>query len=391
MKAAVLVLAAVFVAATATPARAQLGGLGKLKGIADKGVDAKQKFDDYNITDKEELALGEQVSQKLRDRFGVMQDEKVTKYVTLVGTLLAQNSKKPGYDWKFIVLDTDGVNAYAAPGGFVHVTRGLLGLMKNEAELAGVLGHEITHITEKHTVNAIKNQKGISIGADVAGGSSGSLRDQFIAKMAAAAFNKIFEGEFSRNDENESDKIGAQIANKVGYLPTGLADVLRKIDARNSGRDSRNGGWFASHPDTADRLQNNDKQVKAEKLTASATGESRYKSMVTFEAKPITEIATDEEGAAGLASGDKKKGDDPKAKDGKDAKKEEEPKKKGGFGSIAGGLTGKQQVSTQQASSAGARGVGGAPDRDAKGGPNKTPLGVKITAAELDAFKKGIA
>jgi beta-barrel assembly-enhancing protease len=391
MKAAAFVLGAMFVTGTAAPAHAQLGGLGKIKSGIDKGIDAKGKYDDMNFTDAEEKQLGEQVSLKLRDRFGVYQDEKVTKYVTLVGTTLAQASSRPTLDWKFIVLDTDGVNAYAAPGGFVHVTRGLLGLMKNEAELAGVLGHEITHITEKHTVNAIKNQKGISIGADVAGGSSGSLRDQFIAKMAAAAFNKIFEGEFSRNDENESDKIGAQIANKVGYLPTGLADVLRKIDARNSGRDSRNGGWFASHPDTADRLQNNDKQVKAEKLTASATGESRYKSMVTFEAKPITEIATDEEGAAGLASGDKKKGDDPKAKDGKDAKKEEEPKKKGGFGSIAGGLTGKQQVSTQQASSAGARGVGGAPDRDAKGGPNKTPLGVKITAAELDAFKKGIA
>ena len=388
MKAAVIVLAAVFVAATATPARAQLGGLGKLKGIADKGVDAKQKFDDYNITDKEEKQLGEQVSTKLRDRFGVMQDEKVTKYVTLVGTLLAQNSKRPTLDWQFIVLDTDGVNAYAAPGGYVHITRGLLGLMKNEAELAGVLGHEVTHITEKHTVNAIKNQKSISIGADVAGGSSGSLRDQFIAKMAAAAFNKIFEGEFSRNDEDESDKIGAQIANKVGYLPTGLADVLRKIDARNSGRDSRNGGWFASHPDTADRLLNNEKQIKAEKLTASATGEARYKSYITFEAKPITEIATSEEGAAGLAGSDKKKDDGKK----EDDKKAEEPKKKGGFGSALGGITGnKQQASTQQASSAGARGVGGAPDRDAKGGPTKTPLGVKITAAELEAFKKGIA
>ena len=78
MKAAAIVLSAVFVAAAATPAHAQLGGLGKLKGIADKGVDAKNKYDDYNITDKEEKQLGEQVSQKLRDRFGVMQDEKVT-------------------------------------------------------------------------------------------------------------------------------------------------------------------------------------------------------------------------------------------------------------------------------------------------------------------------
>ena len=115
MKPAALVLAAMFLAAAPAPARAQLGGLGKLKGIADKGVDAKNKFDDYNITDKEERQLGEDVSAKLRTRFGVYQDEKVTKYVSLVGTLLAQSSSRPNLNWQFIVLDTDGVNAYAAP------------------------------------------------------------------------------------------------------------------------------------------------------------------------------------------------------------------------------------------------------------------------------------
>ncbi len=386
MKAAAFVLAALFLAATASPARAQLGGLGKIKGAADKAADAKQKYDDYNITDKEERQLGEQVSLQLRDRFGVYQDQKVTKYVMLVGTVLAQTSRRPELDWKFIVLDTDGVNAYAAPGGFVHVTRGLLGLMKNEAELAGVLGHEVTHVTEKHTVNAIKQQKGISMAGEAAG-SGGGLRDQFIAKMAAAAFNKIFEGEFSRGDEEQADKIGAQLANKVGYLPSGIADVLKKIDARNAGRDSRNGGWFASHPDTADRLEKNAKQINAEKLTGKATAEARYKTNITFDAKPITEVPTDVEGAAGLAGGDKKKADD-KDKKAEEAKKDD-GKKKGGFGlsSITGN---KQQASSQQTASAGARGVGGAPDRDAKGGSNKSVLAVKVSASELDAFKKGI-
>lgn len=392
MKAAALVLSALFLAGSATPALAQLGGLGKLKGIADKGVNAKQKFDDYNITDKEERQLGEQVSLKLRNRFGVYQDAKVTKYVTLVGMMLAQASDHPDYDWQFIVLDTDGVNAYAAPAGFVHITRGLLGLMKNEAELAGVLGHEITHITKQHTVNAIRQQKGISLGSELAS-SGASLRDQFIARMSAAAFNKIFEGEFSRGDENQSDEIGTQLINKVGYLPTGLADVLKKVDARNTGRDGRNGGWFASHPDSKDRIEKNAKLIASEKLAGKATADERYKSYITFDAKPITEITMDVEGAEGLASGDKKKGDDPKAadsKDNKDEKKDDAPKKKGGFGSAVGSITGnKQQASTQQASSAGAR--GGLPDRDAKGGPNKSPLGVKITAAELEAFKKGIA
>jgi len=383
MKAAAFVFAAMFVAATATPARAQLGGLGKIKGAADKAIDTKGKIDDMNFTDAEEKQLGEQVSLKLRDRFGVYQDEKVTKYVTLVGTVLAQASTRPTLDWKFIVLDTDGVNAYAAPGGFVHVTRGLLGLMKNEAELAGVLGHEITHITAKHTIRAIQKSKGISAASDLSGtGASG--RTQFITKLSGMAFDKLFEGEFSREDENESDKIGTQISNKTGYLPSGIADVLKKIDARNAANTSRNGGWFASHPDTKDRIDKNGKQIASEKLTSKATVDARYKSMITFDAKAITEVTTVDDGASGLSSGSKKKGDEPKAADPKQA---EADKKKGGFGSESVG-GGKQQAASQQASSAGARGA--TPDRDAKGGPNKSPLGVKLTPAELEAFKKGI-
>jgi predicted Zn-dependent protease len=247
-RAALVLSAALFVISTAAPARAQLGGLGKIKGIADKAADAKGKFDDLNITDKEERLLGDQVSLKLREHFGVYQNEAVTKYVGLVGTALAQASTRPGLDWQFIVLDTDGVNAYAAPGGIVHITRGLLGLMKNESELAGVLGHEITHVTNKHTVHAIQKSKGISLASDEVGGG-GDLRTKFIAKMSGLAFNKLFEGEFSREDENDADKVGIQVANKIGYAPNGMVEVLKKIDARNGGREDRN-GLFASHPAT---------------------------------------------------------------------------------------------------------------------------------------------
>ena len=381
MKAAVFVLAAAFVAGTVTPAQAQFG---KILGGANKAIDTKNKIDDMTFTDEEERQMGEQVSLQLRNRFGVYQDEKVTKYVSLVGGVLAQSSTRPTIEWKFIVLDTDGVNAYAAPGGFVHITRGLLGLMKNEAELAGVLGHEITHITSKHTIHAIKKSKGISLGTDLAG-SGASYKTQVITRFAGVAYQKLFEGEWSRDDEDNSDKVGTQISNKVGYSPTGIADVLKKIAERNAGRQERN-GMFASHPSIKDRLANNEKLIKTEKLSATATGESRYKTYITFDAKPVTEIATSVEGAEGLAAGGKKKEDDKT----EETAKKDEPKKKGGFGSGLGAITGnKQQASTQQASSAGAR--GGVPDRDAKGGPNKNPLGVKITAAELEAFKKGIA
>ena len=382
MKAAAFVLAAMFVAGGAAPAQAQFGGLGKLKKAADKAVDTKDKFDAMNFTDEEEKQLGEQVSQKLRERFGVVQSEPVTKYVTLVGKVIAASSSRPNLDWQFIVLDTDGVNAYAAPGGFVHVTRGLLAMMKNEAQLAGVLGHEVTHIAVKHTIRSIQKNKGSELAADTVGGSGG-LKTALLAKVADLSFRNIFDGAFSQADEGESDKLGAQMANKAGYAAGGMADVLKMIAERNAGRQDRN-GFFASHPDTKDRINKIEKQVKDEKLTSAATVDARYGQFIKFEPKPITEIAMDVEGAAGLAGGDKKKADEKKA----DEPKKDEPKKGRSFG-IPGVSASKQNQSGQQVASAGAR--GGVPDRDAIGGPNKSRLGVKISAAELEAFKKGIA
>jgi predicted Zn-dependent protease len=379
MKAAAIVLSAVFVAATAAPAHAQLGGFGKIKSAADKGLDAKQKYDDIHFTDAEEKQLGETVSMKLRQRFGVMQDPAVTKYVTLVGTVVAQGSSRPALDWKFIVLDTDGVNAYAAPGGFVHITRGLLGLMKNEAELAGVLGHEITHVADRHTIRAIQQGKWLDTGVE-AGTSKAGWTTEALAKMGDKLFQHVFEGKWSRGDEDDADQGGVRDANKAGYVPNGLATALKKVEDRNANQTEQN-GWFSSHPIIKDRIAKIDKQISSEKLTAKAVGDARYKQHITFDAKPITEITTVDAGAAGLASGEKKKDED------KDKKADSGKKKGFGLSSITGGS--KQANSGQQTASAGAR--GGVPDRDAKGGTNPSIVAVKVTSEEITTFKKGIA
>ena len=376
MKAAALVLSAAFVVAAAPPAHAQLGGLGKVGKIADKAADTKKKVDAFTFSAEEERQIGEQVSAKLRERFGVYQNADVAKYVTLVGTVIAQASEKPALDWRFIVLDSDGVNAYAAPGGFIHVTRGLLGMLKDESELAGVLGHEITHVTQHHTVDDLRTSTTISTGADVAG-KGGGLTREIIAQLAGKAFEDIFNGQFSQAKESDSDKIGVRLANKQGYSPHGLATALQKILDRNNGQKTPN-GFFSSHPQLQDRIDKVEKQIKSEKLTSSALVAARYKQKITFEAKALTDITTVAEGASGLASGDKKKTDEPK-------KDEPAPEKKKGFGNPFG----KQQASSQQTASAGARGA--TPDRDAKGGGNPAVVAVKVTPAEITEFKKGIA
>ncbi|MEO7275827.1 MAG: M48 family metalloprotease, partial [Vicinamibacterales bacterium] len=238
MKTAMVMLAAMLAAA---PASAQFGGaLGKLN----KAADTAEKAKGLKISEADERKIGDQVSLQIRDSFGVYQDKEVTKYVTLLGTLLARASSRPNLNWEFIVLDTDGVNAFAAPGGIVHITRGALGLAKNEAELAGMLGHEITHVTEKHTINSIQKSNMVGMGADQAG--KGGLAQEAIAKVVEQAYQNVLNNKFDRNEENEADKLGIALADKAGYAPNGLGTLLTKISDRNKDQKEPN-GMFASH------------------------------------------------------------------------------------------------------------------------------------------------
>lgn len=366
MKHAVLALAFVM---TAAPAYAQLGGLGKRIGQAAEAKKKVDKVKDLNVSEKDERKLGEQVSQRVRTEFGVMQDAAVTKYVTLLGSVMVRASSRPDLKWEFIVLDTDGVNAFASPGGIVHITRGALGLIRSEAELAGVLGHEIAHVTKKHTVNAIRKSATFDLAADVAPGSNA-----YIDALSNAAYDNIVEKGFDRGDEEDADQEGIRMANKAGYAPNGLATFLGKLAARNKGGEPTRNALFASHPETDGRITKIGQQITSEKLGAVAIGQPRYAATITFDAKPLTEIATVVAGTRGVA-GEEKKDDG-------------EKKKRGlGLGSLKLS-SGKQAESTQASASAGNRAVG--TDRHAKGGDNPSKIEVNVTAAEIEAFKKGI-
>src|SRR5688572_7147 len=180
-------------AITAESRAEQLGGLTKGVQIAKKANDVRE----LQMTDAEEQELGKQVSDRIRTRYGVVQDPAVHKYVSLVSLALAQGSTRPALPWTFIVLDTDGANAFAAPGGYVHITRGLLGLIKNEAELAGVLSHEIIHITQKHTVRAIQKSQAVPMGAAETLSGNSSL----MQRAVTATYDNIVDKGFGRADD----------------------------------------------------------------------------------------------------------------------------------------------------------------------------------------------
>lgn len=341
--------------ALATPAAAQFGNLGKAIG---KAAEVRQ---DLTFTEQEETALGSAISAKLREKYGVVQDTAVHRYVALVGSVLTAASDRPGAKWTFVVLDTDGINAFAAPGGFVHITRGALALLKNEAELADVLAHEISHVTARHTVKAIQKSKAISLGAK-------ATRSDVLGAAADRGYEILLENNFDRGDEMDADRIGVTLAAGVGYAPTGLSAFLTRLSERNKNLQDRS-GLFASHPETKARLDALAKVIASRSLTASALVASRYSQSISYQPVPVSTVGSSAAGS-GPAKTDQSSGSG-----------------KLGLGGLKG--LGREKSSDQTVSSAGSRGVN--PDRDAKGGPVKTLVAVSITPAEVAEFRKGIS
>jgi predicted Zn-dependent protease len=365
----------------AVPAHAQLGGLGGLKKIQ-QAKEAKDKLDGLNVSEEEERAIGEDVSAKIRQRFGVVQSVPIHKYVTLVGMTLARQSERPALAWNFVVLDTDGVNAFASPGGIVHITRGALGLIRNEAELAGVLAHEIGHVAHKHTVNAIRKNKAVQLGAN----ETMANRGPFLETMTKRAYEMVLENKFDRGDEMDADKVSVALTEKAGYAPGTLGAFLARLDDRNKDQPAQN-GLFASHPETQERI---DAIRKLAGAKPGATVEARYKENIKYQPTPVTAIATVEDGAAGLTGSTKAK-DGKSADKGQDKKEEakkEEPKKGFGLGALKP-ASGTERQTAQVSASGGSRGLGA--DRAAKGGGTPAIVKASVSDAELAAFKKGIA
>ena len=370
-------MAAVVCAAAAAPAEAQFDKIGK-------GLQVAKKANDAIYTESEKQQLGAEVSAKIRKKFGVVQDPAVHRYVTLVGGVLARVSKKPDYTWRFIVLDTDAVNAFAAPGGYIHITKGCLALVANESELAGVLGHELTHVVEDHTIKALSKAGFVDTAASATG------KGNAISSALVDQVTNIALSGFGRGEELESDREGLDLAAKAGYQPDGLRVFLQRLADRNKNSGEKR-GLFASHPQMQERLDKLAAQEKKEK-PSTVTLEARFKQFITYKPVPQSQIATVAAGSSGLASGSSsssgaKKDDTPAQKTAQKDDEGEKPKKKGfGLGKLADSLGGGEKKSGQTVASGGARGLD--PEVDAKGGPNPGVISVTVTRDDIDAFRK---
>jgi predicted Zn-dependent protease len=209
-------------------------------------------------SEADEIEMGKAVSATLLGAAALVNDPELQTYVNQIGKWLAMHTERANLPWQFGVLEDNGVNAFATPGGNVFITRGLLLRMRDEAELAGVLAHEISHVLEKHALKTMSRGAIPGIGADVLGlyldqKDVKQQRKDALEKVASG-FTELYTRGLDKDDEFAADRAGVVIAARAGYDPFGLPGVLQTL-ASISPEDDAVALMFKTHPDSGERLE----------------------------------------------------------------------------------------------------------------------------------------
>jgi len=205
------------------------------------------------MSESQEIAMGRESDAQVRAEMGVYADPELAKYVSDIGLRLAKLSERPSLPWQFTVVDQPAINAFALPGGFIYITRGILPFLEDEAELAGVLGHEIGHVTARHSVRQYTR----TIGGVAALGALG------VFVPAARPFSQISEQalgllflKYGRGDELQADQLGARYEAAGGWDPAGVPGMLSTLGLLDEASGDRKGipNWLSTHPEPLARV-----------------------------------------------------------------------------------------------------------------------------------------
>ena len=214
------------------------------------------------ISEQGEIAMGEKTDVEIKQQYGVYNDPGLQAYVEKVGMRLAPYSHRPQLTYHFAVLDTPVINAFAVPGGYIYVTRGILALMQTEAELAVVLGHELGHVNARHSVRKLSQLMIVQLGLAV-----GSALSETFSKISGAAGIgvQLLFLKFSRDDERQADALGVEYSRGGGYDPgemIGFFHGLQKMGDLSEGHNLP--GFLSTHPLTSERIRNTQAMLTAQ-------------------------------------------------------------------------------------------------------------------------------
>lgn len=245
-----------------------------------------QKAMDISKSDVEaEIQFGQELSARILGKYRMYDDKKMTRYINLIGKGIASYSSRPEIEFRFAIINTDMINAFAAPGGYIFITKGTLKMIENEAQLAGVLAHEIAHVTERHIVKELDIRgKDTSAGAGFAsilgGGASETVRAAF-TQMVDKAAGILFERGLKSEDEMESDALAVMLVSNTGYDPVAYGKLLEKIEKK--GKKSTK-ILSSTHPSFDNRVTALEKLIAEEGLNKLnyATLNKRFRKYVRF-------------------------------------------------------------------------------------------------------------
>jgi predicted Zn-dependent protease len=218
------------------------------------------------ISESQEVSMGQEAAKEVTASIQPVADDALQRYVSGLGTQLARASERPNLPWSFTVIDDPQVNAFALPGGPIFITRGILSHMNSEAQLVSVLGHEIGHITAKHSVHQMSQAQLAQIGLIAAVIVKPGLA-QF-GNLASQGMGLLFL-KFGRDDETQADDLGFRYMTAGGYSPTEMAEMFRTLQRLGGGsNEGRVPEWLSTHPDPGNRVEKTLQRTAAASLPA---------------------------------------------------------------------------------------------------------------------------
>ena len=205
------------------------------------------------VSQQQEVQMGAQYAAQLDQQLPMVNDPEVVRYVNVLGDSIAHVTSRRDLDWHFFVVNSPEVNAFAVPGGYVYVNRGLIDRATSMDELAGVLGHEIGHVIRRHTIKQMQQQQGANIGITLACILTSICNNQASGTVINAGAGALF-AKFSRTDEAQADEEGFKNVVRAGISPEGLVTMFQKLIAERKATPGAVDGWFATHPLEEDRI-----------------------------------------------------------------------------------------------------------------------------------------
>lgn len=212
------------------------------------------------VSTQQEVEIGQTYSAQINRQLKLMQDAEVNRYINLLGDSLARIADDRSLDWHFYVVDNKEVNAFAVPGGYVYVNRGLIERTTNMSQLASVLAHEIAHVTLRHSVKQMQAAQRANAGLTVACILT-SICDYGVTDVAVQVGGGALFAKFSRDDERESDKVGIQYMVRAGIHPQGMPEMFRILLKERETTPGGLNAWFSTHPLEEERVRISEAEI----------------------------------------------------------------------------------------------------------------------------------